>query len=246
MTWKKLSYFSLLLVPIAVIACASTSQNINKKAFRQALSKPVEAWTLEECEAVIHRYTVTSQRWGPAVASEFGQGGKSIYIRAMPFTREVVKAIVRKEAIQRRFSLQQFYQRLKEDLESFTNFTVDPQSHKIIKKSPDAQNYLNEYTFQVYFSNISDPYRTIYVYRAEEGFFLQRDDGKFTRVIDFSGTDSDPYFTLYNDIYTMVTFSAFTDNGERLEFNEKTIPHFKLVFTSFQKEPIELKWAEMK
>lgn len=80
---------------------------------------------------------------------------------------------------------------------------------------------------------------------AEEGFFLEREDGKFTRVIAMSGTDNDAFFTLYNDLHTMVTFSAFTDDGERLEFNESNMHQFKLIFTSFQKEPIELEWKNL-
>ena len=134
---------------------------------------------------------------------------------------------------------------MKTELESFTNYTLDEQSGKMIKKGQGAENFLNEYTLAIYFLNISDPYRTTHVYMAEEGFFLERKDEKFLRVKDMSGTDSDVFFTLHNDLHTIVTFSAYTDDGERLEFNENTMSQFKLVFTSFQKEPIILEWKNL-
>jgi hypothetical protein len=243
MSIKKTLLFYFALILLATSCATHPLQKISHKERSRILSKPTETWKIEECEAIINTFSTANSDWDIEHPVDHSLYGMTISIKATPFTRDVVRAIVRKEAIERRFSVEKFRERLKEELESFTNYSLDAQTGEIIPKPRNAKNYLNEYIFKIYFVNVSDPYRTIEVYRAEEGFFLERDDGKFTRVSEISGIDT--FFRLTDDLYTMVTFSAFTDDGERLEFNERTMPRFKLVFTSLQKKPIELEWKKI-
>ena len=239
---KRYMLFGLLVM---IVACTPPSlRKMSAQQVAQILAKPTETWSIDDCEAIINRYSVANAKWDPDGPVDNSLYGKKIYIAAIPFTRDVVRAIVRKEAIQRRFGVQKLRERLKTELESFTNYTLDEETGEVIPKPEDAENRLDEYTFKIYFANVSDPYRTVQVFRAEEGFFLERDDGKFTRVIDTSGIEA--FFTLTDDLYTMVTFSAFTDDGERLEFNEKTMHRFKLVFAGLQRKTVELKWQKMR
>lgn len=242
MFMKRTTYIFLLLIYLIIATCTA-KRSIRKKDVTHVLSKPVETWSFEECKEIIDRYSVANLKVDFEYRSDHSAIGRDIFIKATPFTREVIKAIVRKESIQRRFSVQEFRKRLKTELEDFTNYSLDEKSGKVINKLQDAENLLNEYTFNIYFLNMSDPYRTIQVYMAQEGFFLERDDGKFTRVMDMAGTDA--MFTLDIDLYTMVTFSAFTDDGERIEFDENNMHQFKLIFTSFYKRPIKLEWKNL-
>ena len=241
---KRTAYIFLLLIYLIILSCTA-SQRISNKELTELISIPAEAWSFENCEAIINRYSVANLKFDFEYRNENSAIGKNIFIKATPFTKEVIRAIVKKECIQRRFSIKEFRKRLKTELEYFTNYSLDEQVGKVITKLPDAENRVDEYTFEIYFLNISDPYRTIQVYMAEEGFFLEREDGKFTRVIAMSGTEQDVFFALYNDLHKMVTFSAFTDDSERLEFNESNMHQFKLIFASLQKEPIELGWKHL-
>ena len=234
-----------VLLQLVILACAAP-ENISKKELTDLLSKPAEIWNFEECLAIINRYSTANLRLDFEITRSTSSFGKNIFIRATPFTKEVLQALVKKEAIQRRFTIRQFRERLKQQIEYFTNYSVDEGTGKIIEKPPDAENRVNEYTFEIYFLNITDPYRTIRAYLAEEGFFLEREDGKFTRVIGMTGTDDEAYFVLFSDLFAMVTFSAFTDDGERLVFNEDTMNQFRLVFTSLQNEPIVLDWKHLR
>lgn len=242
---KRTTDIILLLIQLVILTCAAP-ENLSKKELTDLFSKPAETWSFEDCLAIIDKYSTANLSLDFQISRGSSAYGKDIFIRATPFTKEVIKAIVRKESIQRRFSVKEFRKRLKQELEDFTNYSLDEQSGLVIAKPPDAENRIDEYTFEIYFLNTTDPYRTIRVYMAEEGFFLEKEDGKFTRVVGISGTDQEAYFVLYSDLYTMVTFSAFTDNGERLDFNETNMPQFRLVFTSLQREPIELDWKHLR
>ena len=241
---QRIIYIFLLLGYLIIMACAAP-QRISNRGLSELLIKPAEIWNFEECLAIINRYSTANLSLDFEISRVSNSYDKNIYIRATPFTKEVIKAIVKKEAIQLRFTVQKFRKRLKQELEYFTNYSLDEQTGRVIAKPAEAENRIDEYTFDIYFLNTTDPYRTIRAYLAEEGFFLEREDGKYTRVINMTGTDQEAYFTLYSDLHTMVTFSAFTDSGERLEFNEHTMNQFKLVFTSLQIEPIVLNWKHL-
>ena len=242
---KRTTYIILLLIYLVILTCASPKK-ISKNELTDLISIPVEAWSFKDCLAIIDRYSTANLRLDFEISRGSSSYGKEIFIRATPFTKEVIKAIVKKETIQRRFSSKEFRKRLKQELEYFTNYSLDEQSGKVIEKTPDAENRVDEYTFKVYFLNVTDPNRTVHAYMAEEGFFLEREDKKFTRVIGMTGTDQEAYFTLYSDLHTMITFSAFTDYGERLGFDESNMYQYKLVFTSLQNEPIKLDWKHLR
>ncbi|MFQ5627262.1 MAG: hypothetical protein ACE5I1_00765 [bacterium] len=242
LTIKICIYFVIsCLVVLNVNSCAPTSQ-LTKAEITQLLAKHPESWTSQQCDSIIRSYTSSNIPGYDASNPYQSTLGNKVYIKAAPFNRHVICATVRKEAFQKRFSTQKFRQRLKEDLESFTNFTIDPQNGKITGKPKTAAS-VDEFTFLVYFENITDPHRTIEVYKAEEGFFLEHKNGDFSRVKEISGSDIGNYFTLWGDLNAMITFSAFTDDGKRFSLNEGNIGEYRLVFNGLQEKSIVLRWG---
>ena len=208
------------------------------------LSKKVETWTLEECNSVVKSYTLFNKKGYQEKVAVRSYKVVDVYIRATPYNKNVICAMTRKEAIQRRLPIAEFRKRLKKELESYTNYTLNPDTGDILSRQEIGGKLLNEYSFMVYFENISMPHRNVEVYRADEGFFLENEAGEFSRVIEISGYYVDDFFILDSPLNTIITFSSLTDDGKNL-FPEKTeLQNHRLVFNGLQTKPIVIEWKE--
>ncbi len=207
------------------------------------MSKPPQEWTLNECDAIIQKYTAFNKKGYQQKYSPYSSTDAEIFIEARPLIKPFIQAMVRKEAINKRWSEGAYLESLQDYLETYTNWTLKEGTGEVIAKEAVGGSLLDEYSFMVRFENLSSPYRTIEVDGAYEGFFLENRKGEFTRVIGIAGHDVDEYyFVLMNDLNAILTFAARTDSVKRVEFNEDTYRSFWLVFNGLQSRSIFVRW----
>jgi hypothetical protein len=238
-----LSAFARLALLATLISCATPlpARKVSKTSLDDALSKSPEIWTVHECEKVISYFTAYNQKGYNQKRSDYSIRTEDVFIKATALNRHVIAARTRKESLNRRLSSSELRERLKVELEDYTNFTLHPDSGEIVPKSVPQDSLLKEYSFLLYFENISLPHRNIEVYRAEEGFFLENEKGEFTRATDFWGLEIEENFVLLTDLKATITFSATTDGGKEFVLNEENLKNHKLVFNGLQSDPIIVK-----
>jgi hypothetical protein len=235
-------FLLLAILPMQGCEISQTVKKLPPDDLGKLVSSNHEEWTHEECLRIIASYSAYNERGQSQKLSIGPRTYEDVYIYATPYTKNVVCARMRKESINRRTSPAQFRANLKDELEYYTNWTLDIDTGEIVSKASVGDSLLDEITFTVYFENISSPPRTIDVFRAEEGFFLENDSGDFTRVIAVAASEFDENFILVNDYTMELTFSLLTDDGKRLAYYENTYKNYKLVFNGLQKTPIVVEW----
>ncbi len=217
-------------------------QQHKKKTVDAPLQQSPDSWSLDDCDNIMHYYTGLNKRGLKLLYNPGSRSAEKILIKAMPLNKHTISARMRKQAINRRLSTEEFHRRLQVELADYTNWTMDSTLTKIIHKSSIGDTLLNEITFKLRFQNISEPHSSIEVFRAEEAFFLENLNGEFTRVIALGGLDADDYFVLVSDLTQEFTFSLLTDAGKKLTYDEKTYNQFKLIFNGLQSNPIVVEW----
>ncbi len=239
---------SLLLFLSAIFfSSCGTTQKLTWKEFSDVLQKSPETWSIEECNAVINAFTsFYKQGVAEKNASSRYDSQIKIYASATPLNKYVISARERKKAIQRRLSDVVFRERLKEELERYTNLSLDLKNKNLVMKDSANQKLPSNYSFLVYFENISNPYHSIEIDRADEGFFLENSKGDFSRVTAIVGNYINDEFILANDMEAIITFSAFTDEGTRLFPSGTPEDGYRLVFNGLQKDPVIIDWGIVK
>ncbi|MCG8608496.1 hypothetical protein MJD09_26345 [bacterium] len=238
-----LSAFAGLVLLATLSPCTTPLPvtKISKTSLDYILEKSPAVWTVPECEKVISYFTAYNQKGYNQKRSDYSVRTEDVFIRATALNKYVIAARTRKESLNRRLPSKVFKKRLKVELEDYTNFTLHADSVKLVPKSVPLDSLLKEYSFLLYFENISLPHRNIEVYRAEEGFFLENEKGEFTRALDFWGLGVEENFVLLSDLKATITFSAVTDEGKEIVLNEENMKNYKLVFNGLQPDPIIVK-----
>ncbi len=235
----------LCLLSLVLNGCLELVAPVRKLPKRNmdiVLSASPESWTVAQCEAVVKKFTAFNKKGYQSKISDYSVRTEDVYIKVTPLNEAVIAARIRKDAFNKRWPLKAYRERLKVELEDYTNFTLDMDTGKIKSKQVPPDSLLKEYSFLVYFENISLPHRNIEAYKAQEGFFLEDASGKYSRVIDFWGTEIEENFVLVSDLKGTITFSALTDKGEELLFHQDTMKSCQVVFNGLQLKPVIVKW----
>jgi hypothetical protein len=236
---KKL-IFLLVIFSFLIFNC-STTKNISPKKLNKILKTNSEEWTRQDCESVIKGFTQSNLINYEQNIVSLSYLSKKVFIKATPLNLNVIQAKARREAIDRRLNKEQYYQILIEKLEFFTNLSLNTETGELL--SPDLQDDIKkEFSFDVYFENISDPHQVIELEGAYDGFFLENKDGNFGRVVGITGYFADEYFILDGTLQVTITFSCIDDKGKDLFPSGEEIKEYSLVFNGLESKPIVMKW----
>jgi len=229
MNLKELSNFLLL---IFIFFSCSFQTNYYKKTVN-VFPKDATKWNLAECNEILDFYT-TDNFSDPTIKTV-----QKVYIKVLMLNKTSIKALARKEVIERRLQENDFYNILETYLREFTSLTYNNKRNEIIEVDP---NYSNGYSFKIFFENISNPYERIFLQNGYSYFFLENMNGDFSRVINVTGRFVEDYFQLDDYLYTNIRFSPFATNNKRLFDSKDLNESYKLVFNGLQMEPIVIKW----
>ena len=231
---KAILKFTILL-NILLSAC-STTKVVNNKQIN-LLSKDASTWTIDQCYSIIDFYSVDNTGGDIYQAKLLNQ---KVYVKALLLNINSIKALSRKEVIEKRLENNDYYNILNNYLNEFLNLKYDKSVGKIIDID---ESFTKGYTFKVYFENISDPYEPIFLPDGYSYFFLENLNGEFSRVTEVSGLYVEDYFQLDGYLNATITFSPFSAGGKRL-FNNKVLNEsYRLIFNGLQKSPIALRWT---
>lgn len=238
----KLKISFLILSAFVFISCTS-SNVITPAKFNKITAKSVSEWTYQDCEDVITKYTSYNKKGYADKYINVNSNGEKVYITAYPLNENVIQAKVRREAIVRRYSEENYKNRLKEELEYYTNKTVNMNDGGIILKEGPERFQNDKLSFEVVFENISEPREPIEIEYASDGFFLENANGDFTRAVDMSGYYVEDYFVLIDKLKAVITFSVYDDKGKNIFYGDNINKGYRLVFNGFQPEPVLVEWA---
>ncbi len=229
--------FLLSCIFITFSACVPAKRLTPKKE-TDFLSKAPQNWTYQECQAVFKKYIAYNKKGYNQKYWQYPPNTEDVFVEVTPLNKHVISAQMRRDAINRRLSVSEYHLRLKDYLEAYTNWTLNEQGEIIAKTT----GLIDDYSFLVYFENVSSPHRTIEEDGAYDGFFLENKKGEFGRVTEISGRDADEYFVLVSDLKVTISFSSKTHDEKELNFNENTYKDFKLIFNGLQTRPIMVEW----
>ena len=231
---------SFLFLSVFLFSACTASKVVTPEKYKNIISKPVNEWSYEDCDAMISKFTSFDQKGYEEKYVNVNYDGGKVFIKAVPLNETVIQAKIRKEAIIRRYSDDEYRNRLKDELEFYTNKTLNLQSGEVILNSGKG---MTETSFEVVFENISQPREPIELEYASEGFFLENVNGDFARVVDMSGYYVEDYFVLIDKLKAVITFSIFDDNDKSIFNGSNLTEGYRLVFNGFQPEPIVVEWG---
>jgi len=240
----KSSLVVILVLFSAFYSGCSSAIKVTKDGLKKTLAKSIDNWTLEECEGFLAYCTAYNKEGLNEKINERTKSYCDVYLKALPLQKNTIFALARKEAILKRFDTNMFRERLKEYFEKYTKYTIDIGTGLVGYKPEIKDTTVEELSFQVTFENVSRPYHTIEVDRADEGFFIENSKGEFGRVIGISGYYIDETFLLSGEMRTVITFSLFKDNGEPLFNNQNIKDGYKLMFNGLQTDSIVIEWLK--
>lgn len=240
MKFKGFWSFCFLLVIIIIAACRPVKK-VTKVDINEILLKPSSEWTVEECDEIINYSSCSNVGgyWNSDIAMTFSS--YDVFINAVLLDVTSIQAIVRKEAILKRVSDKDYMDRLRFDIENYTNYTYDTAAGHVVEKNI-SEDSLKGLSFKIKFINATDPYHPIDVEDGYEYFFLENTKGDFARVIEISGDYADSHFFLTDYISVNVTFSRTTDGGKILFKDDNFDQGFRLVFNALDSNPIVIDW----
>jgi hypothetical protein len=225
----------LLACTFLFINCTSTTY-LNNKKIVEILPKAAVIWSLDDCNKILDFYTADNSTNQIFQSSPIN---KKVYIKALLLNKASVKALARKEVIEKRLDDKEFYSVLETYLKEFTSLTYNDSSKKIIEAD---SSFAKGYSFNIHFENISNPYEPIFLEDGYSYFFLENMTGEFSRVTEVSGLFVEDYFQLDDYLDAIITFSPFSTIGKRL-FDEKDLNEsYKLVFNGLRNDSISVQW----
>lgn len=237
---------SFLFLAIIFFASCSSSKIVTTAKFEKIISKPVEQWTYEDCNNIVLKYSSFNQKGYDNKYVNVTDNGAKVFIRAVPLNENVIQAKIKKEAIIRRYKEEDYKNRLKEELEIYTNKTLNMEDGSMILKEGIERFQYDKMSFEVVFENISEPREPIEIEFASEGFFLENANGDFSRVVEMSGYYVEDYFVLIDKLKAVITFSIYDDNGKSIFYGDNIKKGYRLVFNGFQPEPVVVEWGDNK
>lgn len=226
----------IILFPIIFLIGCTPAKFVTKKIILPITLKSQNLWTLEDCNKIIDYYTVSNFESNLFNNSPMRQ---DVFIRAMPFNKNTVVALAKKEIIEKRLPEADFFPILTNYLEAYTNFTYDSTLNKIVEQD---SNYSRGYSFKIFLENTTDPFEPIFLEDGYSYFFLENMNESFSRVIEVTGLYAEDYIQLDGYLNVIITFSPFSADGRRLFNNKDLNESYRLVFNGLQKEPISIQW----
>ena len=224
-----------LLASILLISCTVT-KNVNQITLKNIFLKNPTGWTLDEANNIINFYTIDNS--GNKIFDSSPMK-KDVYVRALVLNEFTISAMARKEVIEKRLDDTTFYSIANNYLQNYTNMFFDKSANKI---SIVDSNFTKGYTLKVFFENVSDPYKPIFLDDGYSYFFLENMNGDFSRVSEVAGLYVDDFIQLDGYLDVTLTFSPFASNGKKL-FKANTLNEsYKLIFNGLQAEPIVMQW----
>lgn len=230
----KVLHLSLVFFLFAVNSC--TNPKIVNTSQLNFLNKDAYQWSLEECQKIIDFYTVDNTG-GELFKS--GLTDQKVYIRSMPLNTATIKAISRKEVIEKRLKADDYYSILNNYLKIYMDYKYDSEAKRI---AAIDETFSKGYVFKIFFENISDPYEPIFLDEGYSYFFLENPQGEFSRVTEVTGLYVEDYFQLDGYLNTIITFSPFSSSGKKMFSSSDLNQSYKLVFNGLQKTPIIIEW----
>jgi hypothetical protein len=225
----------LLVVTFLLFSCTSLT-HIDKQKIDSILPKDASEWSLEECNKILLFYTASNSS---NLIFKSTPVNRIVFIKALLLNKTSVKALTRKEVIEKRLDDIEYYPILETYLKEFTSLTYDNSRKEIIEAD---SNFSKGYSFKIYFENISNPYKPIFLEDGYSYFFLENMNGEFSRVTEVSGLFVEDYFQLDGYLDAIITFSPFSTIGKRL-FDDKNLNEsYKLVFNGFRDDSIGVEW----
>lgn len=223
-----------ILFVVFLSACTS-SIYVRKNTLTSLVNGNPLEWDLVRCNKILEFYTIENR-----VNKIFSKGeiNKRIYIKAIPLNINTVKALSRKEIIEKRLKNEEYYGILSFYLKEFTDLRLDPKTSKIIEINDSSRGY----SFKVYFENITSPYSPIYLEDGYSYFFLENSNGDFSRVNNVSGLFVDDFFRVDDFLDAIITFAPTNDEGKKLFSSSNLEESYTLVFNGLEKEPLRLSW----
>lgn len=233
---------SFMILSVFVFISCTSSKVVTPAKFNKITSKSVSEWTYQECEDVITKFTAYNKKGYANKYINVGSNGEKVFINAVPLNENVIQARVRKEAIIRRYTEVDYKNRLKEELEFYTNKTINMIDGSIILKEGPERFKNDKLSFEVVFENITEPREPIEIEYASDGFFLENASGDFTRAVDMSGYYVEDYFVLIDKLKAVINFSVYDDKGKNIFYGDNVNKGYRLVFNGFQPEAVVVEW----
>jgi len=225
----------ILLLFVTFLASCSSVSNVEKLTIVPILEKNITTWNLDECNTIIEHYSSTNKI--PEIFKTLRTN--DVAIKVLSLNKNVITAIVRKEIIEKRFDNNVFKYNLKEYLEEYSSYTLDT---NIMKIEIADSNYSSGISFKLFLENVTDPFEPIFLEDGYSYFFLENQNGKFSRVNEVTGLYVEDYIQLDGYLNVVVTFSPFASDGSRLFSSNDLDENYKLIFNGLQKEPIVIEW----
>ncbi|MCF8261729.1 MAG: hypothetical protein K9J12_13205 [Melioribacteraceae bacterium] len=226
----------ILLICSLMLSCSGIP-NVGIEKVNQLANKNPENWSIDECNMIIQSFSKNNI----SISAEYTSDDVIVY--ATPLISKVILAIVRKQAIERRFTHEMYLLRLKEYLERYTKFTLAEENENIIMNENLPFNQQNEISFLMVFKNNTDLYRKIEIYKAEEGFFLENINGSFGRVKFVDSYEMDEYLYLIDEVSATITFSMLDDFGKQI-FTNIEKEYYSLSLNGLDEKEIKIEWNE--
>lgn len=231
---KNLILISLSFI-LLFVGCSATNY-VYKNRIAKILPYDANSWTLDECNKILKFYTSDNSTNQIFKSSPVNQ---KVIIKALLLNKTSIKAMARKEVIEKRLDKEEFYIILDNYLQEFTSLKYNYETGKIIEADT---NFINGYSFKIYFENISQPYQPIFLEDGYSYFFLENMKGEFSRVTKVTGLFVEDYFQLDGYLDAIITFSPFSTNGKLLFADKDLNESYVLVFNGLQDDPIGIKW----
>ena len=229
------TYFITFVFILFLLSSCGTPKIVSTKQLN-TLNNDAVNWSLEDCRKIIDFYTVDNTG---GELFKVGLTNQKVFIRITPLNTTTIKALSRKEVIEKRLNDEEYYEILDNYLGLFMNYKYDKTSGKIITAD---SSYSKGYAFKIFFENISNPFEPIFLEEGYSYFFLENLSGDFSRVTEVSGLYVEDYFQLDGYLNAIITFSPFSSKGKRMFNSNDLNESYRLVFNGLQKEPVIIEW----
>jgi len=233
---KNKIYFIFLILSIYFFHSCTSVNYVNKKKLVKIFSKDAVNWNIDECNKMLDFYAADNITHQFLNSSPINQ---NVLIKILLLNKATIKAMSRKEVIERRLKSEEYYSILDSYLTAFTSLKYDKTRNEIIESDP---NYTKGYCFKVYIENISDPFQPIFLEDGYSYFFLENKEGDYSRVTEVSGLYAEDFIQLDGYLNVVITFSPFAVGGKRLFSSKNLNESYKLVFNGLQETSIEIEW----
>lgn len=230
---KQIIPFTLFII---ILTSCSTVKYVDTKILENYYRNNPLTWSLKECNSILDFYTSDNM-----INLVFNKGpiNPDVIIKALLLNSTSLKALSRKEMIEKRLDEKDYYQILNTYLTEFTSLKYDESQNKIVEAD---SNFNKGYSFKMYFENITDPFRPILLEDGYSYFFLENLSGEFSRVTAVTGLFVEEYFQLDGYLDAIITFSPFSNNGKKLFDSKDLNESYMLVFNGLKDEPIIIYW----